>query len=385
MSENRITWSKLLSDLSAQDLRRVLRAVDSPSGPYVTMAGRRLTCFCSNNYLGLANHPEIKAAAKAAVDRWGWGAGASRLVCGHTTAHEMLEARLSAFKGTEAALVCPTGYQANLAAIRGLAGKDDVILLDKLNHASIIDAALASGVVVRIFPHRNYDRLEELLIRTASARRRLIITDTVFSMDGDFADLAKLVELKTRYNALLCIDEAHATGIFGTHGHGLAEHAGVEHQIDITVGTLSKALGGIGGFIAASREIIDWLINTARPFIYTTAIPPAACLAACAALDLIDREPDRRLKLLRMAGQLKGELTTRGWNTGQSSCQIIPIIVGPVDQTIRLSQNLLEAGILIPPIRPPTVPVNQSRLRISLCVDHTAEDLDYLISTLGCK
>jgi len=376
------TWAEQLADLAGGGLRRTLRLVESAPGAHVTVGGRELVCFSSNNYLGLANHPAIRAAVKAAVDRWGFGSGASRLVSGHRVPHRELESRLAAFKGTQAALVCPTGYQANLAAIRGLAGRGDVILLDKLDHASIIDGARGSGATVRVFGHRDYCKLERLLERTASARRRVIVTDSLFSMDGDLADLLRLVELKQSYDAILCIDEAHATGVFGPMGKGVAEMMSVADQIDVTVGTLSKALGGIGGFITASAEVIDWLINTAGPFIYTTALPPAACAAALAALDLVAREPERRRKLLTQAQHLRNELTERGWDIGGSCSQIVPIIVNESEQAQALSAALEADGLLVPAIRPPTVPRGRARLRISLSAEHTPEDLERLIGTL---
>lgn len=372
-----------LLELSAKGLRRTLRTIESTQDAYVTMNGRRLCCMCSNNYLGLASHPEVIAAVKSAVERWGWGAGASRLVSGHMGPHAELEARLAAFKNTPAALVCSTGYQANLAAIRGLAGPDDILLLDKLNHASIINAARGSGAVLRVFPHRDYAKLERLLDRSAGYRRRIIITDSIFSMDGDFADLPRLADLKRRYDALLIVDEAHATGIFGRQGRGVAELMQVEEAIDVTVGTLSKALGGIGGFIAASTEIIDLLVNVAGPFIYTTALPPAACAAALAALDLIEREPQRREKLLSLANRLRAELGDRlGFDLGGSTSQIVPIIVGEAEAAVQLSRRLEEGGFLIPAIRPPTVPRGRSRLRISLSAGHDPADVDRLVALL---
>lgn len=420
-------WSEGLAELDARGLRRRLRGIESACSARVRRDGREMICLCSNNYLGLANHPEVIEAARRAVEQWGWGAGASRLVSGHMTPHGELERRLAAFKGTEAALVCSTGYQANLAAIRGLAGKGDVILLDKLNHASIIDAARGSGATVRVFPHRDDGKLERLLERTADARRRVIVTDSLFSMDGDFADLPRLVELKRRHDAILCIDEAHATGVFGENGRGLAEAMGVEDEIDVVVGTLSKALGGIGGFVAGSAAFIDWLVNTAGAFIYTTALPPAACAAATAALDLIEREPERRHRLLAMAARLREELSgrhdlrpltlagpkdparsdtatprsdsaaarservgrqgspatvQRGFDIAGSRSQIIPLVIGPADEAVKLAAALEAEGLLIPAIRPPTVPRGRSRLRISLCADHTDADLDLLLAAL---
>lgn len=375
-------WLSLLGDLETRGLRRVLRTVESREGGHLTVRGRRLICLASNDYLGLAAHPAVVAAVRTAVEQWGWGAGASQLITGHTGAHAELAARLAAFKSTESALVCSTGYLANLAAIRALAGAGDVVLLDKLNHASIIDAARGSGAVFRVFPHRDYGKLERLLDRTAAFRRRVIATDTLFSMDGDLADLPRLVELKRKYEALLCIDEAHATGVLGTKGRGGAELMGAEAEIDVTVGTLSKALGGIGGFVAGSRAMVDWIVNAAGAFIYTTALPPAACAAAMAALELVDAEPERRAKVLDLATRLRDGLASRGWDTGPSCSQIVPVMVGPPERAVRLAAAMEERGFLVPAIRPPTVPAGRARLRISLSAEHEPEDIVSLLDAL---
>jgi 8-amino-7-oxononanoate synthase len=382
-SEHDDIWADQLAGLADEGLLRSLRMIASAQDIHVTSEGRTLCSFCSNNYLGLAKHPRVITAVKEAVERWGWGAGASRLISGHMKPHAELEKRLAEFKGMPAALVLSTGYQANLAAVRSLAGKGDVVLCDKLNHASIIDAALGSGAVVRVFPHRDYHRLERLLGRTGDARWRVIVSDSVFSMDGDFADLPRLVELKNKYDALLCIDEAHAAGVLGDKGRGLAELMGVENQIDLVVGTLSKALGGIGGFVAGSRGLIDWIVNTARAFIYTTAVPPAACVAAMAALDIVEQEPERRGRLASNATRLRHELAeVRGYDIGQSACHIVPLIVGESSAAVRLSQQLEEDGLLVPAIRPPTVPRGQARLRLTLSSEHSDADIDHLLSAI---
>ncbi|HOW70241.1 MAG TPA: 8-amino-7-oxononanoate synthase [Phycisphaerae bacterium] len=375
-------WAEQLADLVGRGLHRSLRTVESAPGRHLTADGRRLICFSSNNYLGLAAHPAVALAAKAAIERWGWGSGASALISGYTAAHAELADRLAAFESAEASLVCSTGYQANLAAIRGLAGPGDVILLDKLDHASIIDGARGSGAVVRVCPHRDYAKLRRLLERGGAFRRRIIVTDSVFSMDGDLADLPRLVELKRRYEAILCVDEAHATGVLGLGGRGAAELMNVAGQVDVTVGTLSKALGGVGGFVAGSRLMIDWLVNTARAFIYTTALPPAACAAAGAALELVRCEPWRRVKVLDLAERMRSALASRGWDTGPSCTQIVPVIVGSSERALRLSGALEREGILVPAIRPPTVPGGGARLRISLSAEHEPEDVAALVQAL---
>ena len=376
------TFSDQLRQRTATGLRRILREVASPQGPRVTVAGRELLCFASNNYLALAAHPRVVAAVQQAAAEWGWGGGAAPLIVGHMSPHARLERRLADFEGTEAALLCSTGYQANLAAVRSLAARGDVVLLDKLNHASIIDAARGSGATVRVYPHGDLGKLERLLARTASARRRVIVTDTLFSMDGDFADLCRLVELKERYDALLCVDEAHATGVWGQGGRGAADMMGVADRIDVTVGTLSKALGGIGGFIAASQPIIDWVIQSAGAFIYSTALPPPACAAAEAALDVVADEPDRRERLHARANELREALRAQGWQLGDSESQIVPILVGDADRAMRLSAALEAEGILVPAIRPPTVPRGRSRLRVSVCSEHETADIRRLVDAL---
>jgi 8-amino-7-oxononanoate synthase len=372
-----------LDDLRARNMHRRLRTVASPIGRTLRLdSGRDVLNFASNDYLGLANDPRLAAAAGEAADRFGWGAGGSRLICGHTSVHAELERALAAFKRTEAALVLPTGYMANLAAIRTLAGPGDVLLLDKLNHASIIDAASASGAEVRIFPHRKYDKLERLLQRYSKARRRLIVTDTIFSMDGDVADLPCLVALKRQYDAILIVDEAHATGVLGPTGRGLAELQEVEADIDVTVGTLSKALGGIGGFIVGPAVLVEALVNFARPFIFTTGLPAAACAAAIQALQLVDAEPWRRQKVLDLAARLRAALSAAGWDTAGSQTQIIPAIVGSADRAVQLANHLLESGILAPAVRPPAVPPDGSRLRISVTAAHEPADVDAVAAPL---
>ena len=317
------------------------------------------------------------------MQQWGVGAGASRQVCGSTDLHERLEARLAEFKHAPAAVVTPTGWMANHAAIAALAGTGDLILSDKGNHASIIDAARACGARLRTYAHADTARLAALLGRhRGDYGRCLIVTDTLFSMDGDLAPLAELVELKERFDAQLLVDEAHATGVLGDSGSGAAELVGVADRVDATVGTLSKALGGLGGFVAGPDVLIDTIRNTSRAFIYTTALPPALCAATIAALDIVRDEPARRRELLAAAERLRGQLRAAGVPAGRAVAQIIPVIVGDPADALALSAALLEDGFLIPAIRPPTVPPGTSRLRISLCAGHDPRDLDRLAETI---
>lgn len=379
-------WSDMnraLDDLRTAGLFRQPAVVNSPCAARVTVDGREVLCLCSNDYLGLANHPAVKNAVIQAVQTWGVGAGASRLVSGTSSPHVQLEAALAQFKNTQAALVAPTGYMANRVAIHALAGAGDLVLCDKLNHASIIDAALSCDARVRTYPHRDVQRLEELLRKhRAEHKRCLIVTDTLFSMDGDLAPLRELADLKARYDALLLIDEAHATGVLGEGGKGTAELLGVEHHIDATVGTLSKALGGLGGFVAGPQALIDTIRNTGRAFMFTTALPPALCAGAMESLRIVRDEPERRNAVLALATELRRRLAGMGLNTGGSVSQIIPIIIGQASQAVKVSRDLLEAGFLVPAIRPPTVPKGTSRLRVSLSAEHAPADIEAFLSAL---
>ena len=375
-------WSdirSLLDDLASAGLLRRPVEIQSACGPRVSVCGREVVCLCSNDYLSLASDPATKAAAAKAIEAWGVGAGASRLVSGTTAVHVELERALAEFEGAEAALVTSTGWMANGVAVRALAGKGDLILCDKLNHASILDAARLSGASVRTFPHRDVGRAEALLKRLrAKYRRCLIATDSLFSMDGDLAPLGELAELKDAWDAQLLIDEAHATGVIGPGGRGVAELLGVDSKIDVTVGTLSKAIGALGGFVAGPRELIDLIRNTGRAYIYTTALPPAMCAAAIEALRIIRRQPQRRKKVLAMAEDLRARLAAGGLSTGLSKSQIVPVVVGKAHEALAVSGRLLEEGFLVPAIRPPTVPRGTSRLRCSIAAGHLPQDITRL-------
>lgn len=381
-----------LARLKADGLHRTLRALASPPGPRITVEGREVLQFASNNYLGLANDPRVREALAKGVERWGWGAGASRLVAGHTDAHAALEADLAAFKGTEAALVFPTGYQANLAAISALVGRGDRVVGDRANHASIYDGVTLSGARLARYAHADAADAARVTAKAAGAGGRcLLATDTVFSMDGDTAPLAALTGLAREHGTMLLLDEAHATGLLGPTGAGLAEAVADGTQGDgpllaegiVSVGTLSKALGGVGGFVAASRGGVELLINRARPFIYTTALPAAACEAARAALAMVRSEPQRRRRVLALAGTLRARLRDAGFNAGASTTPIVPVLVGDPERALALASRLLSRGIFCPAIRPPSVPPGTSRLRVSLTSEHTEADVARLVEALG--
>jgi 8-amino-7-oxononanoate synthase len=379
-------WQDMQSDLdslAAADLLRQPVRLDSAAGPRVTVDGRELVCLCSNDYLSLANDPAVRTAAVEAIETWGFGAAASRLVSGTMQPHTQLEQALAAFKQTDDAVITPTGWMANHATIATLAGSGDLILCDKLNHASIIDAASACGARLRTYRHRDVERLEALLRRYRAGHRRcLIVTDSLFSMDGDLAPLGEIVKLKLQYDAQLLIDEAHATGVFGAAGRGAAELLGVEQHVDVTVGTLSKAIGSMGGFIAGPAVLADTIRNTSRAYIYTTAPPPAVCAAAMAGLEIIRTQPRRREELLQKAHCLRQALNDAGLDTGDSASQILPVVIGPAGRAMQVSRDLLAEGFLVPAIRPPTVPKGTSRLRISLCWGHTSEEIGKFHRTL---
>jgi 8-amino-7-oxononanoate synthase len=408
-----------LDDLRARDLYRRLVAVGSAAGPRISVGGREVLQFASNNYLGLAGDPRVREAAVRAIERWGWGAGASRLLAGHTDAHAAIEADLAAFKGTEAALVFPSGYMANLGAVTALVGRGDIVACDRENHASIYDAVRLSGAELARYPHGDVAAAVELLNSQSAIHnpQLLLVTDTVFSMGGDVAPLAELAAACRVRGAMLLVDEAHALGVLGPTGAGLAEEMGAVpfsrccekgtvpisaktgtapvserpetgaapffgDAITASVGTLSKALGGVGGFVVASRDVIELLVNCARPFIYSTALPAAACEAARAALAIVRSEPERRTRLLALADRLRRALCERGFDCGRSETPIIPVIVGDPARALAMAGSLFERGIFCPAIRPPTVPPGTSRLRISLTAEHTEEDIDLLVEAL---
>ncbi len=376
-----------LRQLDRDDLRRFERPSDSSAGPRVHVDGRDLLCLCSNDYLALAGDPDLAAAAREAIDRWGVGAGASRLISGTTRAHVDLERDLAAFKGAEAALVTCTGWMANHVALAALAGAGDLVVCDKLNHASILDAARNSGARLRTYPHADPARLRRLLQRVRGQYDRcVLVTDSLFSMDGDLAPLAELVAMKQEFDAVVMVDEAHATGVMGLGGRGVAELAGVENAIDVTVGTLSKAVGALGGFVAGPAELVEVIRNTGRAYIYTTALPPAICAAAGEGVRIIRDQPQRRQRLLALADRLRARLAKAGISTAPSASQILPVVVGAADRAMAVSQKLLEAGFWVPAIRPPTVPPNTSRLRVSLSAGHAEAEVDrfaeVLIATL---
>lgn len=381
---NPLAWiDDELTELERAGLRRWLVERDGPQTATVSLAGRKLVNFGSNDYLGLAADSRLADAARVAIDREGWGSGASPVVSGRASSHATLERRLAEFEGTEAALVFPSGFAANAGTVPALVGEGDAIFADAKNHASLIDGCRLPRAARFIYPHCDCDTLAAMLGNAAHFRRRLIVTDTLFSMDGDLAPLAQLANLAAEHHAMLLVDEAHATGVFGKKGSGLYSALKIESTAAIRVGTLSKALGTGGGFVCGTQSLIDYLANTARPYVFSTAQPAAASAAAVAALDIVASEPHRREELLFRAADLRARLAAQGWNTGTSASQIIPIYLGDPQRTMHLAATLREAGYFLPGIRPPTVPEGESLLRISLCYHHTPELIDGLLNTLA--
>ncbi len=374
-----------LNERRRRGLYRRRRRPESAQGARVRLGGRELVNFSSNDYLGLAADPRLARAAARAARRYGCGAGASPLVSGYLRPLRALERDLAAWEGTEAALVFPSGYAANLAAVTALVGRADAVFSDELNHASLIDGCRLSRAQRFVYRHAALDHLDDLLRRAAGRRRRLIVTDTVFSMDGDLAPLAGLIDLAERHGALLLIDEAHATGVLGDAGRGLTDLLPGPYDPDrvVKVGTLSKALGAQGGFVCGTRRLVEYLVNCARPYIFSTALAPPVAAAARQAVELVRIEPERRQRLLTLAEKLRGGLTALGRPPCESCCQIVPVIVGEAAAAMRLSARLEEWGLLVPAIRPPSVPPGTARLRVSLTADHTEDDVRRLLAGLA--
>lgn len=371
-----------LDALARRSLLRRLRTFDSAPGAEVDLEGRRILLLSSNNYLDLAAHPRVAEAAIKAIRRYGVGAGASRLVSGSLGPHRELEERLAAFKRVEAALVFSTGYQANLGLIPTLAEDRDAIYADRLCHASLIDACRLCKASLRVYRHRDHAHLARLLQRGRPPRPALVVTDGVFSMDGDLAPLPELSKAAQQAGAALVVDDAHGTGVMGPEGRGTVEHFGMEGAPLVQMGTLSKALGGMGGFVAGPRDLIEYLVNRARPFIYTTALPPAMAAAATAALDVVEAEPERRARLWSLRDRLHEGLRQIGFDTLDSRSPIIPLLVGDAETAFSLSQQLLAQGVYAPAIRPPTVPDGTSRIRMSVTAGHRPEQIDRVLDVL---
>jgi 8-amino-7-oxononanoate synthase len=372
-----------LAELERLGLDRRLRMVSGPQGPRVLLDGEPVLLLCSNNYLGLADHPKVREAAADAAMRWGVGAGASRLVSGTMTVHRRLEERLADFEGAEACVLFGSGYLANLGAIGAIAGPGDAVFSDELNHASIIDGCRASRADVVVYRHCDTEHLERKLRRHDGEGRRLIVTDSVFSMDGDVAPLAEIVELAREYDAQILVDEAHATGALGEGGRGAVAAAGLQDEVDAIVGTLSKALGSYGAYVCGSEEMIRLLVNCARPLIFSTAPPPPAVAGALAALEILEERPHKVARLHAAARSLRDALAGEGFRVRAGDMHIVPLVVGDDFDAVRLCQAALERGVFAQAIRPPTVPAGSARLRLAAMASHTTGELQTAAATLA--
>jgi 8-amino-7-oxononanoate synthase len=371
-----------LEQIRDRGLYRRLRLISGPQGPRVLLDGDPVLLLCSNNYLGLADHPRVREAAAEAAMRWGVGAGASRLVSGNMTVHRRLEEQLAEFKGSDACVLFGSGYLANTGVISALARTGDVVFSDELNHASIVDGCRLARAETFVYDHCDPDHLEWGL-REAEGRGALIVTDGVFSMDGDVAPLEEIVELAQRYDARVMVDEAHSTGTMGPGGRGAVADAGLDGEVDVVVGTLGKALGSYGAYACCDQPMAKYLINTARSLIFSTALPPPAVAGAMAALELLMEQPGRVDKLARNAEAMRDALSAEGLDTGISETQILPVVVGDPSTAMDACERALEQGVFCQAIRPPTVPDGSSRLRIAVMASHTRSELRWAAGVLA--
>jgi glycine C-acetyltransferase len=377
-----IMFERELEKLEQQNLLRGLVTVESQDGPFVSVQGRTALLMCSNDYLGLAHHPALRRAALEAMDKYGFGSGASRLVSGTGPLHRLLEERIAQFKRTDAAIVFNSGYAANTGVVPAVAGEGDVVFSDSLNHASIIDGCRLSRAKTQVYRHKDMHHLEELLRHEQNAGRRLIVTDGVFSMDGDIAPLLDIVLLAEKYDALIMVDDAHGCGVLGKTGRGTVEHFGLENRVQIQMGTLGKAFGSFGAYVAGSRGLIDYLVNSARSFVFSTALPAAVCAASVAAIEIVEREQQLRLKLLKNSERFCDGLVRLGMDAACSGSPIIPLMVGDPGRALKAAERLLELGVYATAIRPPTVPVGTSRIRMTVTALMDDSHIDAALAAL---
>ena len=372
-----------LETLRAEGLYRRLRILEGEQKPRARFDGREVINLSSNNYLGLTTHPKLKEAAIRAVKELGAGSGSVRTIAGTMDLHMELERKIAAFKKTEAAVVFQSGFAANAGTVASILGKEDLILSDELNHASIIDGARLSRAAIRVFPHKDTSALGKLLEETADVKRRLVITDGVFSMDGDVAPLPGIAALAREHGAIMMVDDAHASGVMGQNGRGTIDHYGLHGQVDIQVGTLSKAIGVLGGYVCGSKSLIEYLYHRARPFLFSTSHPPAVAAACLAAFDVLEQEPERIERLWSNTRRFKAGLARLGFDTGMSETPITPILVGEADRAMKLSDLAFDRGVFAQGIGFPTVAKGKARLRTIVTATHTEEELDKALEILG--
>jgi glycine C-acetyltransferase len=371
-----------MGQIRSEGLYRPLRILAGEQKPHARFDGREVINLSSNNYLGLTTHPKLREAALRAVKELGVGSGSVRTIAGTMDLHMELERRIAAFKKTEASVVFQSGFTANAGTVSAILGKEDLILSDELNHASIIDGARLSRATIKVFPHRDTAALERLLGETKSFPRRLVITDGVFSMDGDIAPMKEIAALARAHGAIMMVDDAHASGVLGRAGRGTVDHFDLHGQVDIQVGTLSKAIGVLGGYVAGSKTLIEYLYHRARPFLFSTSHPPAVAAACLAAFDVLEQEPERIERLWSNTKRLKAGLARLGFDTGMSETPITPIFVGEADLAMRFSDRLFERGVFAQGIGYPTVAKGRARLRTIVTATHTEEELDRALSIL---
>ncbi|ACY47597.1 glycine C-acetyltransferase [Rhodothermus marinus] len=376
-----LSWiDEELAALKEAGLYTYIRTIESPQGAWLTVDGKRVLNFCSNNYLGLANHPRLVEAARKAMEQYGVGPGAVRTIAGTMTLHVELERRLAEFKGVEAAITFQSGFAANLATIPAIVGREDVIFSDQLNHASIIDGCRLSRATIVAYPHNDVDALEDLIKEHGSKyRRKLIVTDGVFSMDGDIAPLPRLAELAKRYGCILMVDDAHGEGVLGRGGRGIVDHFDLHGVVDIEVGTMSKAFGVMGGVVAGSRRLVEWLRQRGRPFLFSSAMTVPDVAACLAAIDLLEESTELVDRLWDNARYFKAKMQELGFDTGQSETPITPIMLGEAPLAQEFSRRLFEEGVFAMAIGYPTVPKGAARIRVMPSAAHTREDLDFAI------
>ncbi|TFG75777.1 MAG: 8-amino-7-oxononanoate synthase [Thermodesulfobacteriales bacterium] len=376
--QHSLEWIKEeLKQIHDKQLFRILTELETGQSPEVTISGKSYVLLGSNSYLGLSVDPKVVESAKLALGKYGTGSGGSRLVSGSFDLHRMLEERIARFKNTESSILFSSGYLANIGTISALVGSDDIIYSDELNHASIIDGARLSRSTVRIYKHLDLNHLQELIESDKNTKcRKLIVTDTVFSMDGDLVPLPELVEISEKYGCILMIDEAHATGVLGKRGSGATEHFGVEDRVPVVMGTLSKAVGSLGGYIAGSKELIDFIRNRVRSYIFDTSLPPASLAASITAIDIIENEPERREHLWNMVNKFKTGIEDSGLRVLPSHSAIIPVLIGDAEPALNFAKMLRENGVFTPAVRPPSVPHGMCRIRVTIMATHTQEHID---------
>jgi glycine C-acetyltransferase len=373
-----------LHALREKGLYQRLRVLGGEQRPVTEFDGRRVINLASNNYLGLTTHPKLREAARQALEKYGAGSGAVRTIAGTMSIHMALEEKIAAFKKVEACVVFQSGFAANAGTVAAILGKDDIIISDELNHASIIDGCRLSRAAIRVFSHKDVAAAGQILAEIASLPgRKLLVTDGVFSMDGDIAPLAALVEVAEKYGAIMMVDDAHASGVLGSQGRGTIDHYGVHGRVDIQVGTLSKAIGVLGGYVCGSRDLIDYLYHRARPFLFSTSHPPSVAASCLAAFEVLEQEPERIEQLWANTRFFKQGLAALGFNTGLSETPITPIMVGEAALAHQFSRELFEAGVFATGIGFPTVPQGKARIRIIVTATHTQGELEQALEILG--